>query len=121
MMNLTCLCFHPLKSGNTDKLMAAINNDPEAVVDFMKQLTTGLYTAIDKQMKSTTLSSAYTIYNDKEMNSQYSEYSKTISTWQDKLTEKEDYYYNKFAQMEAALTKLQSQTSSLSGLFGSSS
>ena len=35
-------------SGNTDKLMAAINKDPDAVVDFMKQLTTGLYDSIDK-------------------------------------------------------------------------
>lgn len=108
-------------SSKEDKLMKAITESPDAVIEFMKKLTSGLYTDLGNKMKSTALSSAYTIYNDKEMNSQYSEYSKTISTWQDKLTEKEDYYYNKFAQMESALTKLQSQTSSLSGLFGSSS
>lgn len=108
-------------SGNTDKLKKAISEDPDTVIEFMKQLTGSLYTSLGNKMKSTSLSSAYTIYNDKEMNSQYSQYSKTISEWEDKLQDKEDYYYNKFSQMETALTKLQSQTSSLSGLFGTSS
>jgi flagellar hook-associated protein 2 len=103
-------------SSNTDKLMAAITEDPDTVISFMKQLTSGLYTAIGNKMKSTTLSSAYTIYNDKEMNSQYSEYSTTISKWEDKLADKEDYYYSKFAAMESALTKLQSSSSALTGM-----
>jgi flagellar hook-associated protein 2 len=106
-------------SGNTDKLMAAIKSDPDSVIDFMKQLSSTLYTKLGDRMKSTTLSSAYTIYNDKEMNSQYSEYSKTISNWEDKLSDKEDYYYEKFASMESALSKLQSQTSSLTSMFSS--
>ncbi len=108
-------------SGNADKLKKAISEDPDTVIDFMKQLAGSLYTSLGNKMKSTSLSSAYTIYNDKEMNSQYSQYSKTISEWEDKLQDKEDYYYNKFSQMETALAKLQSQTSSLSGLFGTSS
>jgi flagellar hook-associated protein 2 len=105
-------------SGNTDKLLAAIKSDPDSVVDFMKQLTSNLYTQLGNKMKSTTLSSAYTIYNDKEMNSQYSEYSTLISDWEDKLSDKEDYYYEKFAKMESALTTLQSQTSSISSMLG---
>jgi flagellar hook-associated protein 2 len=105
-------------SGNTDKLLAAIKSDPDSVVDFMKQLTSNLYTQLGNKMKSTTLSSAYTIYNDKEMNSQYSEYSTLISDWEDKLSDKEDYYYEKFANMESALTKLQSSTSSLTSMLG---
>jgi flagellar hook-associated protein 2 len=84
----------------------------------MKQLTSNLYTQLGNKMKSTTLSSAYTIYNDKEMNSQYSEYSTLISDWEDKLSDKEDYYYEKFAKMESALTTLQSQTSSISSMLG---
>jgi flagellar hook-associated protein 2 len=106
-------------SSKDDKLMKAITEDPDTVIEFMKQLTSGLYTSLGNKMKSTTLSSAYTIYNDKEMNSQYSEYSTTISKWEDKLSDKEDYYYEKFAQMESALTKLQSQSSSVTGLFSS--
>lgn len=105
-------------SGKDDKLLAAIKEDPDAVVDFMKQLSSGLYNAIDTKMKSTTLSSSYKVYNDKEMASEYSDYTKTISKWEDKLTEMEDYYYNKFAAMETALAKLQSQQNSLANMLG---
>lgn len=104
-------------SGKTDKLMAAINNDPDTVVDFMKQLTKGLYDAIGEKMSSSSLSSAYTIYNDKQMTLQNTQYTKLISDWEKKITEKEDYYYNKFSKMESALASLNSTQSSLSGFF----
>ena len=106
-------------SDKEDKLRAAINDDPDTVIEFMKQLATGLYTAIDSKMKSTELSSAYKVYNDKEMDKQYTNYTKLISEWEDKVAEKEDYYYKKFTAMETALAKLQNQTNSLTGLFGS--
>lgn len=106
-------------SGNTDKLMTALNSDPDTVMDFMKQMATNLYNAIDKQMTSTTLRSKYSIYNDKEMTTQYKNYTKTIKEWETKISDKEDYYYKKFSSMESALSKLNSQTSSLSGLIGS--
>lgn len=105
-------------SGNKDKLMAALSSDPDTVIDFMKQLATNLYTSIDKQMQSNSLRSRYSIYNDKEMTSQYSNYTKTISEWESKISDKEDYYYKKFSQMETALSKLNSQTSSLTGMLG---
>ncbi len=106
-------------SGNTDKLMKAIQEDPDKICEFMKQLTTNLYTAIDDKMKSTKLSSAYKVYNDKELDSQVTEYAQLIAKWEEKLAEQEDYYYSKFSAMETALAKLQNQTSSLTGLFGS--
>ena len=106
-------------SGNKDKLMAALSSDPDTVIDFMKQLSTNLYTAIDKQMQSNSLRSRYSIYNDKEMTSQYTSYTKTIAEWETKISEKEDYYYKKFSKMETALSKLNSQTGSLSSMFGS--
>lgn len=106
-------------SGNKDKLMAALSSDPDTVIDFMKQLSTNLYTAIDKQMQSNSLRSRYSIYNDKEMTSQYTSYTKTIAEWEAKISDKEDYYYKKFSKMETALSKLNSQTSSLSGMFSS--
>lgn len=105
-------------SGNTDKLMAAIAEDPDTVIEFMQGMAKNLYEAVDKKMKSTTLSSIYTVYNDKEMASEYSDYTTTIKKWQERLETKEEYYYNKFSQMETALSKLNSQSSSLSGLFG---
>ena len=106
-------------SGNTDKLMTALNSDPDSVMDFMKQMATNLYNEIDKQMTSTTLRSKYSIYNDKEMTTQYKNYTTTIKEWETKISNKEDYYYKKFSSMESALSKLNSQTSSLSGLIGS--
>lgn len=106
-------------SGMSDKLKAMLQSDPESVTEFMKQLANGLYKSLDAKMKSTSLSSAYTIYNDKQMQTQYNEYTTTIKKWEDKVTAMEDSYYKKFAAMEKALSELQNSTSSLTGLFGS--
>ena len=100
-------------SGNQDKLMAAITSDPDTVIEFMKQLSTNLYKSIDDQMQSNDLRSRYKIYNDKEMDKQYRNLTKTIKEWESKVSDKEDYYYKQFSNMETALAKLQSQTSSI--------
>lgn len=104
-------------SGNADKLMKAISEDPDTIMQFMQKVTTNLYNAIGDKMKSTTLSSAFTIYNDKQMTTQYKDYTKLIKEWETKISDKEDYYYKKFSSMESALTKLNSTQSSLSGYF----
>ena len=106
-------------SGKTDKLKAALQSDPDTVIDFMKQLTSGLYSALDTKMKSTTMSSSYTVYNDKQMTSQYSEYTELIKEWEEKIADYEDRYYQQFASMESALSKLQSNSSSITSLFSS--
>ena len=107
-------------SGNKDKLMDAITKNPDTVIDFMKQLSTKLYKAMDQQMQSSSLRSRYKIYNDKELDKEYSNLTKTIKQWESKVSDKEDYYYKKFSNMETAMSKLQSQTSSLSSMLGSS-
>ena len=108
-----------VSSGNDDKLRAAIASDPETVVSFFSQLATKLYTDLGNKMATSSVSSAYTVYNDKQMTKQYSEYTTKISDAETKITTWEDYYYSKFSAMESALSKLNSQTSSMSGLFGS--
>ena len=105
-------------SGNADKLMTAITSDPDTVIDFMQGLADNLYKSVHTKMQASSLSSIYTVYNDKEMASEYSDYTDLIKKWEEKLQDKEDYYYKKFSSMETALSKLNSQTSSLSGLFG---
>lgn len=105
-------------SANTDKLREMISNDPDTVISFFSQLSTQLYTDLGKKMATSSTSSAYTIYNDKQMNTQYSEYNTKISAAEDKVTTWEDYYYKKFSAMESALAKMNAQSSSLSGLFG---
>ena len=107
-------------SGNKDKLMTAITEDADTVIEFMKQLSSNLYKAIDDNMQSTTMRSRYKIYNDKELDKQYNNYAKLISQWEEKVSDKEEYYYKQFTAMESALAKLNSQQSSLSGLLGGS-
>lgn len=108
----------PVSSANADKLMAAISADPEGTVKFFQTLASNLYDEIGKKMSSSTLSSAFTIYNDKEMSSQYSDYKTKVSDWEKKLKEYEDTYYKKFSAMEKAMATLQSQQSQLAGLLG---
>ena len=106
-------------SGKPDKLLAALQEDPDSVADFMMNMATGLYDAIGSRMSSSSLSSFGVVYNDKEMAREYSDYTKTISKWEEKLKNIEDSYYKKFAAMEKALSSLQSSTSALGGLLGS--
>ena len=105
-------------SANTDKLKAMIASDPDTVITFFSQLASQLYKDLGSKMTASSTSSAYTIYNDKQMNTQYSEYNTKISEAEDKVTTWEDYYYSKFSAMESALAKMNAQSSSLSGLFG---
>lgn len=107
-----------ITSGNTDKLMDMINNNPEDLEEFMKQLTSGLYSALDSKMKSTTMSSAYTIYNDKQMTKEYNNYTTEIKEWETKISNLEDRYYKQFSTMETQLAKMQSSTSSISSMLG---
>ena len=59
------------------------------------------------------------MYNDKQLKSEYDDYTEQIKNWETKLSDMEDYYYKKFSSMESALTKLNSQQTQLSGLLGS--
>ena len=106
-------------SSKTNKLKQMLQEDPDTVTAFMQQLVTGVYNEIDTKMRSNSLSSAMTVYNDKQMAKEYSNYTTTIKKWEDKITSMEDFYYKKFAAMETALAKLQQSTSSLSALLGS--
>lgn len=105
-------------SGKKDKLMTAIQEDPDKIMSFMQKMASNLYTAIDTKMKSTELSSAYKVYNDKELDSQLNKYKKLIAQWEEKVQAEEDRYFKQFSNMEVALSKLQSQTNALSGLLG---
>ena len=108
-----------VSAGQDDALREAIANDPELVMEFFSKLSTNLYNDLTKRMASTSMSSMYTIYNDKEMAIEYSEYNTKISDKEDEIAKWEDYYYKKFSRMESAMAALNSQQSSLSGLFGS--
>ena len=103
-------------SSNTDKLMTAITEDPDKVIDLVKNVANNLSRNLKKQMTATSLRSVFTVYNDKEMASEYSSYTELINTWTTRLNDMQDSYYKKFSKMESTLSKLQQSTSSISGL-----
>lgn len=106
-------------ASNEDKLRAALVADPENTIEFFSTLMKDLYqTLSDKMSKSTTTSSAFKIYNDKTMQSQYDSYTKKLDDWEDKIEDYRERYVKKFSAMETAMAKLQSQTSALSSFFG---
>lgn len=107
-----------LTSGNTDKLRAAIASDPETFISFFTQLSKGVYNELDKKMKGTTLSSAYTVYNDKSMQTEYRNYTKKISEWEDRISNYEQKYRKQFSAMETALSKLNSNSSYITNMLG---
>ena len=99
---------------STNTLKQLLEEDPDTVKEVLTGLTSNLYNSLNKKMSSTTLSSALTFYNDKEMASQLSDYKKEISNWESKLSEMEEKYYSQFSAMESALAKIQSQQNTLS-------
>lgn len=103
---------------NEDKLTAMIASDPEAVSSFFSQLAQGLRASLFDKMKTTEFSSSFTIYEDKLMASQYSDYNSKITTATDRLNKKQDAYYAKFTRMETAMAKVNAVQSNLSSYFG---
>lgn len=104
----------------TDKLMAALEDDPDAVMQTITGIAKNLYSTLTDKMKSTSLSSALTFYNDKQMDKQQTQYAKDIKELEARLEDMENSYYKKFSAMETALAKLQQNTSALSSLMGNS-
>lgn len=105
-------------ASENNKLMEALQNEPEAVAEALAGITKNLYETMNDKMKASTLSSALTFYNDKQLTKQATTYKNEMTTLEKRLKTIEDRYYKQFSAMETALSKLNSQQSSLSGLFG---
>lgn len=105
-------------SGNADKLKSMIASDSDTVIEFFTNLSRNLYSKIGDLMKRTDYSSAYTVYNDKAMKTEYSEYTTEIAELEEKLADYEDKWYSKFSAMETALAKLQSNANAVTSLLG---
>lgn len=106
----------------TDKLMKALEEDPNTVMNALSQIGMSLYKTMSDQMKSIpNVKSALTFYNDKDIQKKQTTYKKELSTLEDRLAKMEARYYKQFSAMETALSKLESQSSALSGLLGTNS
>ncbi len=105
-------------SGNPDKLKAAIAANPEAVTSFFTNLAQNLYTKVSEFTKSSDTRSYGNFYDDKKMKSDMTTLEKKVSEWDDYVKSVEDRYYKQFSKMESAMTKLNSQQSYISSMFG---
>lgn len=105
-------------SNQADKLKSMIASDPDKVTEFFSSLSRNLYSKLNELMASTDYSSAYTVYNDKQMKKEYSDYTSKISAQEELINDYEDRYYKKFTAMETAMSKMNSQQSALTKLFG---
>lgn len=101
---------------NTLKSMIA--SDPDTVISFFSELSKNLYTELTNQMATSSMSSAFTVYNDKEMKEEYDNYTEKISKQEEKINDLMDKWYSKFSSMEVALSKLESKNSAISGMLG---
>ena len=106
-------------SDKEDVLKQMIASDPDTVVSFFSQLSQNLYTEMGKLSKSVEGYRTFgNFYDDKKMKSDYDDYTSKIKDLEKKLTAYEDKWYNKFAQMESAMAKLQNSASSITSLLG---
>ena len=108
-------------SGNADVLKGLIASDPNTVITFFTEMSKNLYSSMDKMSKSVQGYRTYgNFYDDKKMASDYSSYTSKIAEMEEALNDYEDKMYSKFSKMETALAKMQSKTTALAGLLGTS-
>ena len=105
-------------ASNADDLRAMISSDPQTVIDFFVGLSRDMYAKLTDRMARTDYSSSYTVYEDVRMKSEYDGYTSKIKELEKKLSAYEDKWYQKFAEMETAMAKMQSSASAVTALLG---
>jgi flagellar hook-associated protein 2 len=108
----------PSTSTKPDKLMSALASDPEGVQAFFSKMASNMYSQMQKKMGTSHLNTSGKFYNDKQLTSEMEAINKDVKKWEDKLSFYEEFYYKKFSDMETSLSKLQSQTNSLTQMLG---
>ena len=112
-----------------EKLKKAIQTNPEQITNLFSAVSSSSDPSVKNAQSGlvTRISNAMNSYASYVTSETLDSNSKALSTAQDKLDELEDWlskseenYYARFTAMETALTKLNSQTSWISSLLGSS-
>lgn len=102
-----------------DALKKMISNDPELVSSFFSKLFKEVYNGLNKEMRFIEdTRSAMKVYDDKVLQKEYDKLTSEISAQEKKVQDQEDHYYSKFTEMEKALSKLNSQSSSFASMLG---
>lgn len=105
---------------NTDILKSMIASDPETVKSFFSQLANNLYKSLGSTLERIPDFKSYRkAYSDLQLNKELEDYKTKIQKAEEALTAYEDKWYDKFAQMETALSKLSSKQNAISSLFTS--
>lgn len=102
-----------------DVLKSMIASDPDTVMSFFTGLSQNLYETLTNKMATSTMSSAFTVYNDKQLKEEYDDYTEKIEKQEEKLNALIDKWYSKFSAMETALARLESKNNSIASMFGS--
>ncbi len=106
-------------ASETNKLQQMIAADPDAVTKFFTQLSDSIYKKMDELSSKVPGYRTYgSFYEDVRMKSEYEDYTTKIADMEQKLSDYEDKWYAKFAKMEKAMAKMQSNQNAVSGLFG---
>jgi hypothetical protein len=130
---LTTLTFDEQKfrealESDPDKVQEAFTKSKEtgaATDGLMASLTaiTDKYADTDGDVKGILIEKAGSQYSptsalDNTLLDQMKDVEDEISKWQDKMSDKVDYYTNKFTQLEVLINEMNSQSSALSGMLG---
>mgnify|MGYP003292234406 CR=1 FL=1 len=103
----------------SDVLKGMISSDPDTVISFFSQLSASLYSKLNDMSKSVEGYRSFgSFYDDKKMKEDYDGYTSKIKTLEEKLADYEDKWYKKFADMETAMAKMQSNASAVTSLLG---
>lgn len=102
----------------TDRLKAALEDDPDKVMETLTHVFGNLYSTMTEKCAKTEISSALTFYNDKQYNNLLKDYEDDLDILEDRIKELEDRYYKQFTAMEKAMSVLQNQSNSLASLLG---
>lgn len=106
-------------SGNADVLKGMIASEPDTVISFFSQLSRNLYSKMDSLSSSVNGYRSFgSFYDDKKMKSDYTDYTTKIATLEEKLADYEEKWYAKFAEMETAMAKMQSNANAVTSLLG---
>ena len=96
-----------------------IASDPDTVIAFFTQLSKDMYAKMSDLSSSIKDYRTYgSFYDDKKMKADYESYNTKIADLEKKLNAYEDKWYKKFAAMETAMAKMQSNISAVTGLLG---
>lgn len=106
-------------SGKTNRLKEWIANDVQTVTDFFTGLSRNLYAAMDTAlMNRNQFTSINSIYNDRQLQTEFDNLTKRIAEQEARVTKIEDKFYKQYSAMEVALARMQSSQNALLGLMG---